>query len=293
MNFLEVREQIEEILREIPSMSSIIEHIPLGGKMLRPKLSFVVAKHLGVKPEKVLDGMVAVELIHLASLLHDDVIDEAKIRRGRASLRRIVGNKTAVSVGDLLMVLAFKVIKKYGIEDLNNAFADTLVNMANAEIIEYENTFNFDMNWEEYFSIASGKTGELFGLAASVPAFLAKVKVERFYDIGKKIGTLYQVMDDILDLSNSAAAFENDTFKDVENGVISFPLLVMKENCKTPKLLEKAVKTKNIKEIVGIIEESKCVEESFRRLNSSVNDMAKSYPWLSNYLDEVFSLKQI
>lgn len=271
-------------------MQDMLNRIPFGGKFLRPRLSVAVAKEVGVDAEKLVDGMTTVEMIHLASLLHDDVIDDAGTRRGKITINRTDGNKTAVSVGDLLMVVSFRIIKRYGISELNDMYVDTLVKMADAEITEYANESNFELRWEDYMRIVGGKTGALFGFSAAIPAFLAGKDAKKFYLLGEKIGSIYQEMDDIADLSESSETSGKDAFKDIENGVISYPLLVMRDLEKNTKMVKEIMKSKDPERIKELVSNSGCIEESFRRLNGSLSEIKGENPWLAGYIDGMFAI---
>ncbi len=271
-------------------MQDMLNRIPFGGKFLRPKLSIATAKEMKINEEELLDGMTTVEMIHLASLLHDDVIDDADIRRGKPTINRLNGNKTAVSVGDLLMVVSFRIIKRYGVPKLNDMFVDTLVKMADAEITEYANESNFELKWKDYLRIVEGKTGALFGFSMAIPAFLAGKDTEKFYSLGERIGSIYQEMDDIVDLSETSEVSGKDAFKDVENGVISYPLLVMRDIEKDTKMVREIMKSKDPERIRELVSSSGCIEESFRRLNRSISEIKTETPWLADYMDTLSEL---
>ena len=200
-----------------------------GGKRLRPILVLSFAKLLGKDDLKNLYPLaVALEYIHTASLLHDDVVDGAETRRGRASANRVFGNETVVLTGDYMYANALYLFSIYGNIDMIRNVSDTVKKMAEGQLLELKKIGDIDLSEEDYFKILKGKTAVLFGSCCYVgTAFATDIKElkESAYNYGLKIGLAFQLIDDLLDYIADEKKLGKPICNDLREGKITYPLL--------------------------------------------------------------------
>ena len=201
------------------------------GKMLRASALLVCAEDEDerIKPDSV-QAAAGIELIHLASLIHDDVIDNSDLRRGQVTLQKKYGKRTAVICGDYLLSLALKTISKVpdGKRYLDVPVSDYISRLCLGELREHINNYNLDLTLSEYIRIISGKTAALFEasfFAGAVLCGYSQAEINRYKRIGNYAGLIFQLKDDCLDFEASAEAAKKPVQSDYEQGVITLPLL--------------------------------------------------------------------
>lgn len=201
---LEIESKIKSVLK---SSASLLEEIPqyllnLGGKRMRPVLCLLVNKALSsdLKPDliKIAAG---IELIHMATLLHDDIIDDSNLRRGKPSAFKVYGSPNTLLAGDFLLVRAFGLCSELD-PFIVKATEAACVELTEGEILELAATCE-DSTLENYISIASKKTASLFALSASTSAFINNSETQNWYNFGLNLGIAFQILDDILDVTSS------------------------------------------------------------------------------------------
>ncbi len=212
-----------------PLLSEVAGHlISAGGKRIRPILAITSARAGGAEVDRrVVQGAVAVELVHLASLYHDDVMDEATERRGVPSVNARWGNLVAVVSGDFLLARAAGIAARLG-SDIAELLADTLAEMCEGQIIEVKSGFDTDRTEAQYLQAISGKTASLLATSARIGAMAGGVeqaKVEMLTDIGRNFGMLFQLRDDILDVAASQADLGKLPGQDLIEGVYNLPVI--------------------------------------------------------------------
>lgn len=197
-----------------------------GGKRLRPLATLVVGRALGLDPKQALSLAEVVELTHGATLLHDDVIDEADQRRGRPAARLRWSNALSVLGGDFLLVRALRGVAAPCSDELAAAHLATLEALVGAEVEQQQARSVLDLSVAGYLSIAAGKTGSLFAFACQGPAILAEQPevAQALKTFGQELGVAFQIADDLRD----ALALDNskDVLADLESGVLSLPLRI-------------------------------------------------------------------
>jgi octaprenyl-diphosphate synthase len=203
--------------------------LDLGGKHLRP-VCVVLAAKLGSGFGPVARNLaMAVELLHNATLLHDDVIDVGERRRGQPAARMVYGNAATVLAGDWLLVEALKRIRQSGHHELLALALDTLDDMIAAEAIQLENRGRVNVNREDYFRVVDGKTAALFRLAMRAGAIaggLPADQVNALERYGTHFGAAFQLVDDLLDVAGDPAITGKTTFSDLHEGKMTYPLLL-------------------------------------------------------------------
>lgn len=229
--------RFEAELARIPRGSSAarrcVHHlVDLGGKHLRPACVALAAKLGNGFGEKACDLAVAVELIHSASLLHDDVIDLGTRRRGAATARAIYGNAASVVGGNWLLVTALERVARTGLPGAVERTLGTIGEMIAAEAIQLDNRGHLNLSRSDYFRVIHGKTAALFrwalfsgGVAGGLPERECRA-LERY---GSHLGVAFQLVDDLLDYTGDADLTGKPLFADLREGKITYPLLLALE----------------------------------------------------------------
>ncbi len=202
------------------------------GKQLRPALLGLSAKATGGLNDSHVTAAVIVEMVHLATLVHDDVMDEAEIRRGRLTLAANWGNETAVLFGDCLFAQALRLAAGYPTPDVCRAVASATKTVCSGEILQNHQRNMFDLSQHEYLRVLEMKTGELFALACELGGFLngapsaSQLALRKF---GLALGTAYQLYDDCLDVFGSEAEAGKSLGTDLMKGKPTLPVLLFWE----------------------------------------------------------------
>ncbi len=171
----------------------------------------------------------AVEFIHAATLLHDDVVDESKKRRGNLSANEVWGNKTSVLVGDFLFSRAFQLMTKYGNVEILKILSDTSVTISEGEVLELSNDKDPTINEDVYFEVINGKTASLFSAACQVGAISAdasKKEIESLKSFGTNFGMSFQLVDDAIDYSSNNNLLGKNIGDDFKEGKITLPIIL-------------------------------------------------------------------
>jgi octaprenyl-diphosphate synthase len=211
---------------------SVHHLLDLGGKHLRPVCVALVAKLGSGFGPAARDLAVAVELMHNATLLHDDVIDLGERRRGKLAARLVYGNAASVLAGDWLLVEALKRIRHSGHHGLLTRALEALDEMIAAEAIQLENRGRINLNREDYFRVVDGKTAALFRWAMLAGATAGglppdqRAALERY---GTHFGAAFQLVDDLLDVAGDARMTGKTMFSDLNEGKMTYPLLLALE----------------------------------------------------------------
>jgi geranylgeranyl pyrophosphate synthase len=178
--------------------------IRAGGKRLRPLLVFLAAGELDRDDDGVLRAAVAVELIHSATLVHDDVLDAAALRRGRPTVVAAAGRAIATATGDLLFSRAFAELAANGRTDEIRVLSDASSALAEGELLQREDAWNVDVAHERYLHRCDLKTARLFQAACRLGALEGGGPAEELGEFGRRIGLAFQLLDDVLDVSGPA-----------------------------------------------------------------------------------------
>ncbi len=200
-----------------------------GGKRLRPALVLTFSKLLkGENEERDYPIAVAMEYLHTASLLHDDVVDGAETRRGKISANRVFGNDTTVLTGDYMYANALYLFSIYGDMDMIKNVSDAVKRMAEGQLLELKKIGDIDITFDEYFKILEGKTAVLFASCCYVGSALGngtQEQKESAYRYGMNIGLAFQLIDDLLDYTADEKKLGKPVCNDLREGKITYPLL--------------------------------------------------------------------
>ena len=199
------------------------------GKQLRPMLVALSGEALGEVNDSHLTVAVIIEMVHLATLVHDDVIDEAQLRRGRLTLMANWGNEVSVLLGDCLFAHALKLAASFPTPEICRAVAAATNTVCAGEIRQTQHRRNFQASRRDYFRIIEMKTAELFTLSCDLAAFLSRASAEQrtaLRQFGSAFGSAYQVYDDCVDLFGSEAEAGKTLGTDLANGKLTWPVLL-------------------------------------------------------------------
>jgi octaprenyl-diphosphate synthase len=203
-----------------------------NGKQLRPALVALSAGSVGVLNDSHVTVAVIIEMVHLATLVHDDVMDEAEIRRGRLTLAANWGNEIAVLFGDCLFAHALKLAAGFPTPEICRAVSMATNTVCSGEILQTRNRRNFQFSRREYFKVLEMKTAELFALSCDLGACLCGAPAGQrsaLRQFGIALGTAYQIYDDCLDLFGSESVAGKSLGTDLAKGKLTLPLLVLWE----------------------------------------------------------------
>jgi octaprenyl-diphosphate synthase len=225
---------------EIKLVEDVGRHIlSAGGKRLRPLLMMEVCRMLGGDVERVIPLAVGIEYIHMASLLHDDVVDGAHTRRGRPSANVLFGNQVVVLGGDYFYAKALWLYANYGNLQAVEMVSRAVMHMSQSQLLELLSLGKL-ISEEEYFKIIDGKTGALFGASMGVGALMAESSLaEEFYQMGLKVGRAFQLIDDALDYSSSEERLGKPVGNDLREGRCTYPLLSVLDHLDKRWVLER------------------------------------------------------
>ena len=206
-------------------------HVNTGGKRLRALLTLGSAKMCGYsKGTRDINLAACVELIHAATLMHDDVIDNGTVRRGKKTLNKIWGNHSSVLIGDYLLSRCFEMMVDDGNLEVLKLLSSTSSKIAQGEVLQLQHNREVDMLEETYLKIISAKTAELFAASTKVGAILSNIKTKEkdaleFY--GRNLGLTFQIADDTLDYNSDLKLFGKKIGQDFYEGKITLPIILL------------------------------------------------------------------
>ncbi|MCA1324436.1 octaprenyl diphosphate synthase [Herbaspirillum sp. alder98] len=214
---------------EVPLVNQVAEYIiAAGGKRLRPVLVLLVANAFGYRGEQHHSLAAVIEFIHTATLLHDDVVDESSLRRGKQTANALFGNAASVLVGDFLYSRAFQMMVAVGNPRVMEIVADATNVIAEGEVLQLLNMHNPDVDEEGYLQVIRSKTAKLFEAASQIGALIAgadEAGIEAAGEYGRSIGTAFQLIDDVLDYSGNSAEIGKNVGDDLREGKPTLPLI--------------------------------------------------------------------
>ncbi len=217
-----------------PLVKEVGEHVLMaGGKRLRPMLTILLSKCLGNTGEDIYPLACSLEFLHSATLIHDDILDDADLRRGRKAAHLIFGVKRAVLAGDALLALANMIVARYDIPSMNFCVAEAILKTASGEIQEIDNLRNPKMDQSTYLEIVTGKTAFLIQAACACGAMVSGVSrnvQSRASSFGMNLGIAFQLVDDALDYAVSTHLLGKPHGNDIREGKITLPLIMFLES---------------------------------------------------------------
>ena len=272
---------LEKLDSSVPLIQEIGQYLILsGGKRLRPLLTtscFHILNNQSLKSMNHIGLAAAVEFIHAATLLHDDVVDLSKDRRGNLTANEVWGNKTSVLVGDFLFSRSFQLMTKYGNMETLKILSDTSVVISEGEVLEISNDKNLEMNQDTYFQVINGKTASLFSAACQVGGISGGAKDnehQALKSFGTNFGMAFQLIDDAIDYSSNTKTMGKNIGDDFKEGKITLPIILAygRSNNEEKKFLQNVISNpkedqNNFNLTKELLIKYKCVEDTLIRAN--------------------------
>ena len=257
-------------------------HLKSGGKRIRPLLTLASAKLCGYeKGSRDVNLAACVELIHNATLLHDDVIDNSELRRGTETSNTVWGNQSSILVGDYLFSRCFEMMVADGSIEILKLLSSTSSKIAQGEVLQLEYKGEIDILEETYFDIINSKTAALFAAATRVGACITdknKKEKDALESYGKNLGLAFQIIDDALDYYSTKMIFGKEIGKDFFEGKVTLPIIFLcqKVNAHEKLFLEKIFKKKNrskldFNEVQNLIKKYNSINFCIKRAEHFVN----------------------
>ncbi len=277
----------EKIKSKLASKIELVQkmsnyHIETGGKRLRALLTLNSAKLCGYKKGfRDVNLAACVELIHSATLMHDDVIDDGDIRRGKKTLNKIWNNHSSVLLGDYLLSRCFEMMVEDGNVEVLKLLSTTSSIIAQGEILQLQHKGEVDMLEETYIKIISSKTAELFSAATKVGAILSDADSKKkdaleFY--GRNLGLTFQIADDTLDYNSDIKLFGKKIGQDFFEGKITLPIILLFQRLDLDekklliKIFKKDMRDKDdLNKIISLIKKYKIINECYQKAQHYIN----------------------
>jgi octaprenyl-diphosphate synthase len=257
-------------------------HLDTGGKRLRALLTLGSAKMCGYsKGTRDINLAACVELIHSATLMHDDVIDNGSIRRGKKTINKIWDNHSSVLVGDYLLSRCFEMMVEDGNLEVLKLLSSTSSKIAQGEVLQLQHQGEVDMLEETYLKIISAKTAELFAAATKVGAILSDMKTKEkealeFY--GRNLGLTFQIADDTLDYNSELKLFGKKIGKDFYEGKVTLPIILLfqkSNNQEKEKLRDTFLKNNkdesDLNYILSLIKRYDVIKDCYQKAQHYIN----------------------
>jgi len=224
-----------------------------GGKRLRPMLVILASQACGYRRNHHIKLAAIIEFIHTATLLHDDVVDESELRRGKESAHAVWGNAASVLVGDFLYSRSFQMMVDIDSMRLMDILSDATNTIAEGEVEQLLNMHDPDVNRDRYFSVVEKKTAKLFEAACQLGAVLAGKREWEFSlaEFGRELGMAFQVADDVLDYMSDAGTLGKNSGDDLAEGKPTLPLILCREQAspEARQIIDNAIRQGDVKQL--------------------------------------------
>ncbi len=239
-----------------------------GGKRLRPILTLLSGKFYDYNLDRLLPAAMAIELMHLATLVHDDTIDNSSVRWGRPTINKLWGTEQAVLLGDYLFANAGDLMASTGNIRVVRLLSQTLMILSSGEIAQAYNAFNLEQTRESYIQRIASKTASLFSLATESGAVLSQApeeSIEMLRDYGYNLGIAFQIVDDILDFTSTEEEIGKPVGSDLAQGTLTLPAMLLlerhPEDNPVERLFKKKDKEEDIRPVIELIRNSSIIQE--------------------------------
>ena len=272
-----VEKQIKAVTKvDFPGLAELLRHILLGGKAIRPALTFLSAKFYDYDLDKLLPMATSVELMHTSTLVHDDAIDKSAVRRGRPTVNSLWGMDRAVLLGDYLFAKAGEFAALTGDLRVIRLFARTLQIISSGELRQTFDAFNLEQSRQQYFERITGKTASLFALSTQSGAILSQApeaSVQALKGYGTSLGIAFQIVDDVLDFTSTEKELGKPVGSDLAQGTLTLPAMLLLERYPddnpvkelfTNRDMAEEARQARIKEAIEMVGSSAVVEECYK-----------------------------
>ncbi|WP_163329021.1 polyprenyl synthetase family protein [Desulfurobacterium thermolithotrophum] len=281
------RELLNSNVRFVLSAGGYI--LDSGGKRVRPGLTIISGKLVGAPLEKLIPVATVMEYMHTATLLHDDIVDGAKLRRGKPSANEVFGNDVAVLAGDYMFAKAIYVLAIYGGDEVLKVAAKTVQDMAEGELLQLEKIGNVNLTEDEYFDVIYRKTASLLSACCEIGGIVGKAEKEErnaLRDYGKFIGYAFQLIDDAFDYISNEKTIGKPAGNDIREGKVTYPLL---------SALKKATKIEKeeISKVLSTVEPTREQIEFVRQFAIEKGGVEETIKLARNYIERAKEILKI
>ena len=268
--------------------------LKMQGKKLRPALFLASARFHWDNMQKLIPVAVGLELAHTATLIHDDVLDHARMRRNVPTVNVLMGNHMAILLGDYLFTKAFTLITAYGSMEITDLFANLVERTAIGEICQQLDAFNVSLSEQEYLDRIEQKTATFIAsccLAGCLTAPASEQTKEAFHQFGLNLGMAFQIIDDVLDYTSREKKIGKDLHSDLQNGVLTLPLLYTLQCSKKGKEIGELILEKKLgeKDLLFLVKEIKAAGGLQYSIDAAESYIQKAY----YYLEYIPSLRVV
>ncbi len=261
-----------------------------GGKRIRPVFVLISAKFGQYNIDQIKNIAVPLELIHMASLVHDDVIDDSDLRRGRHTVKAQWNNRVAMYTGDFIFARALEYVTSIENARVHQILAKTMVEICNGEVIQIEDKFRENQNLKDYFRRIKRKTALLIESSCELGAVVGGLddkNVRHLKRFGYFVGMSYQIVDDILDFTATDKELGKPAGSDLLQGNITFPILLLKDHPTIQRFIEKASKNEvsedDRMEMLKVVRNSDAIKQAITLSNQYLRKALKEVDALPNH----------
>ncbi len=266
-----------------------------GGKRLRPALAYICAGK--ENKDKLNYVAVAVEFIHMASLIHDDLIDKTNSRRGKPTINNTYDEETAIRIGDYIFAKAFKEIARTENGEVIEILSKSAVDLTLGELLQQKTAFEPKQSESLYMMKIKFKTASLFEATCKMAAIIGgkdEKETESYAIFGQNLGFAFQIFDDVMDITGDSDEMGKPKGSDLIDGVVTMPYLIALEDSSKKELLNSAIMNKNIKkdeieDVLRAVEESKAIDKTKQKANQFIDYAIKAL----DTIKEEESVKQL
>ena len=268
--------RVEERLRGLsqtdnPYLAPLLDYVlASGGKRIRPAITLLAADFYPHQPENPITMAAAVELLHVATLIHDDTVDNSDLRRGKATVGNLWGQQVAVLFGDYVFATSATFVCDTGNVRVIRQFSETIMDLASGELIEYFSAFSTEDARKLYDDRICRKTASLFRTAAETGAILGgapEPQIQAMRAYGYNIGMAFQIVDDLLDVQGDVAELGKPVGKDLMQGVLTLPTIMLMERYPDDNPIEKLFQEQGqdgkLEQALAMINDSTIIEDCY------------------------------
>jgi len=267
-----VRENLRSIIKvDFPWLSQQLDYVVRGGgKGIRPALTLLAGKFYKYNAEYLLPMAASVELMHTATLVHDDAIDRSEVRRGKPTIYKLWGDEPAVLLGDYLFAKAGEFVSDTKNPRVIKLFSQTLATISSGELNQFFGAFNLEQTRDQYFLKISRKTASLFSLATESGAVLSEApesSIRALKEYGHNLGIAFQIVDDILDFIGTEEELGKPVGSDLSQGTLTLPAMLLMERYPADNpirhVFEKRDRKENIERAIQLLRDSSIVDDCY------------------------------
>lgn len=262
-----------------------------GGKRIRPVFVLLCGQMADEHPDRLLTVAVSLELIHMATLVHDDVVDDAELRRGKPTIKYQYNNRVAMYTGDYILARALEYITQLNQPDIHRLLSETLVEVCVGEIEQIKYKYNWNQQLRDYLRRIRRKTALLIATSCKLGALAggtSQQDARKLYQYGYYIGMSYQIIDDILDFTSSEKVLGKPTASDLLQGNVTLPVLFAMKNKDFKEKLEQTLQKPEVinetefTELLSILHKTDAIEQSYQVSEQYLNKALMALQGLPN-----------